>query len=135
MLTEAMIDARVEDAIRQHQQKMDWLHREEAESVGKAGVIRPPGGALDKGGKNMGFVLQEEIPQAHKVDGTGQMAGQDGLTPAAWFGSKTVMGGTLPPDVTPLPKDSVSLPAEDPTPKTEGHMIKTEAPSKDGTPV
>uniref|UniRef100_A0A4W4HEE9 AAA+ ATPase domain-containing protein n=1 Tax=Electrophorus electricus TaxID=8005 RepID=A0A4W4HEE9_ELEEL len=26
VLTEAMIDARVDDAIRQHQQKMDWLH-------------------------------------------------------------------------------------------------------------
>uniref|UniRef100_A0A3B3RD06 ATPase family AAA domain containing 3A n=1 Tax=Paramormyrops kingsleyae TaxID=1676925 RepID=A0A3B3RD06_9TELE len=132
VLTEAMIDARVEDAIRQHKQKMDWLHREEAESVGKAGVILPPGGALDKGGKKMGFLLQEEMPQAHK----------DGLIPAVWFGSRTVMGGTLPPDVTPLPKDSASLPAEggapkteDPSPKTEGHMIKAESPSKDGTPV
>uniref|UniRef100_A0A4W4HEI6 AAA+ ATPase domain-containing protein n=1 Tax=Electrophorus electricus TaxID=8005 RepID=A0A4W4HEI6_ELEEL len=28
VLTEAMIDARVDDAIRQHQQKMDWLHVE-----------------------------------------------------------------------------------------------------------
>lgn len=28
VLTEAMIDARVEDAIRQHRQKMDWLHGE-----------------------------------------------------------------------------------------------------------
>uniref|UniRef100_A0A8C9U432 ATPase family AAA domain containing 3A n=1 Tax=Scleropages formosus TaxID=113540 RepID=A0A8C9U432_SCLFO len=28
VLTEAMIDARVDDAIRQHRQKMDWLHRE-----------------------------------------------------------------------------------------------------------
>nr|XP_023685789.1 ATPase family AAA domain-containing protein 3A [Paramormyrops kingsleyae] len=142
VLTEAMIDARVEDAIRQHKQKMDWLHREEAESVGKAGVILPPGGALDKGGKKMGFLLQEEMPQAHKVDGSGQMAMQDGLIPAVWFGSRTVMGGTLPPDVTPLPKDSASLPAEggapkteDPSPKTEGHMIKAESPSKDGTPV
>ncbi|RXN17203.1 ATPase family AAA domain-containing 3A [Labeo rohita] len=28
VLTEAMIDARVDDAIRQHRQKMDWLHGE-----------------------------------------------------------------------------------------------------------
>uniref|UniRef100_A0A8C2L724 ATPase family AAA domain containing 3A n=1 Tax=Cyprinus carpio TaxID=7962 RepID=A0A8C2L724_CYPCA len=28
VLTEAMIDARVDDAVRQHQQKMDWLHGE-----------------------------------------------------------------------------------------------------------
>lgn len=28
VLTEAMIDARVDEAIRQHRQKMDWLHGE-----------------------------------------------------------------------------------------------------------
>lgn len=28
VLTEGMIEARVEDAIRQHRQKMDWLHGE-----------------------------------------------------------------------------------------------------------
>lgn len=55
VLTEAMIDARVEDAIRQHMQKMDWLQRETpgspavqgggAESLGKMGFTLPPGGA------------------------------------------------------------------------------------------
>uniref|UniRef100_A0A8C9RRY6 ATPase family AAA domain containing 3A n=1 Tax=Scleropages formosus TaxID=113540 RepID=A0A8C9RRY6_SCLFO len=38
VLTEAMIDARVDDAIRQHRQKMDWLHREGLESGAKVGV-------------------------------------------------------------------------------------------------
>uniref|UniRef100_A0A672JGK1 ATPase family AAA domain-containing protein 3-A-like n=1 Tax=Salarias fasciatus TaxID=181472 RepID=A0A672JGK1_SALFA len=32
VLTEAMIDARVDDAIKQHLQKMDWLHGEEDEA-------------------------------------------------------------------------------------------------------
>uniref|UniRef100_A0A8C5G2U6 AAA+ ATPase domain-containing protein n=1 Tax=Gouania willdenowi TaxID=441366 RepID=A0A8C5G2U6_GOUWI len=33
ILTEAMIDARVDDAIKQHLQKMDWLYRDEETSV------------------------------------------------------------------------------------------------------
>uniref|UniRef100_A0AAY4B361 AAA+ ATPase domain-containing protein n=1 Tax=Denticeps clupeoides TaxID=299321 RepID=A0AAY4B361_9TELE len=36
VLTEAMIDARVEDAVRQHMQKMDWLH---GEGVHPGGVV------------------------------------------------------------------------------------------------
>ncbi|XP_018417862.1 PREDICTED: ATPase family AAA domain-containing protein 3A isoform X2 [Nanorana parkeri] len=47
ILTEAMIDARVADAVRQHQQKMEWLRAE-----GKEG---------DKGGKN---------PLQHLLEGT-----------------------------------------------------------------
>uniref|UniRef100_A0A8C8CRQ1 AAA+ ATPase domain-containing protein n=1 Tax=Oncorhynchus tshawytscha TaxID=74940 RepID=A0A8C8CRQ1_ONCTS len=39
VLTEAMIDARVDDAVHQHAQKMDWLHMERGvESAGKHGV-------------------------------------------------------------------------------------------------
>uniref|UniRef100_A0A8C7IK79 ATPase family AAA domain containing 3A n=1 Tax=Oncorhynchus kisutch TaxID=8019 RepID=A0A8C7IK79_ONCKI len=42
VLTEAMIDARVDDAVHQHAQKMDWLHMERgAESAGKHGVVVP----------------------------------------------------------------------------------------------
>uniref|UniRef100_A0A7N8YL08 ATPase family AAA domain containing 3A n=1 Tax=Mastacembelus armatus TaxID=205130 RepID=A0A7N8YL08_9TELE len=33
VLTEAMIDARVDDAVKQHLQKMDWLHREDEERL------------------------------------------------------------------------------------------------------
>lgn len=33
MLTEAMMDARVADAVRQHRQKMEWLKTEGAEAT------------------------------------------------------------------------------------------------------
>lgn len=47
-----MIDARVDDAVKQHLQKMDWLRgEEEAKSL-----MPPPAGAIATGGK-MGFNL------------------------------------------------------------------------------
>ncbi|XP_018588539.1 ATPase family AAA domain containing 3 [Scleropages formosus] len=82
VLTEAMIDARVDDAIRQHRQKMDWLHREGLESGAKVGVTLPPEEAIGSGGKKMGFVLPrdgaaltqgdtlqplEEVPHAQEI--------------------------------------------------------------------
>eukprot|EP00066_Takifugu_rubripes_P022866 XP_011612132.1 PREDICTED: ATPase family AAA domain-containing protein 3A isoform X1 [Takifugu rubripes] len=52
VLTEAMIDARVDDAVKQHHQKMDWLRgEEEAQSL-----TPPPARATTTGGK-MGFNL------------------------------------------------------------------------------
>uniref|UniRef100_A0A8C7TVV7 AAA+ ATPase domain-containing protein n=1 Tax=Oncorhynchus mykiss TaxID=8022 RepID=A0A8C7TVV7_ONCMY len=48
VLTEAMIDARVDDAVHQHAQKMDWLHMESgAESAGKHGVVVPKEAAAE----------------------------------------------------------------------------------------
>ncbi|KAM8863411.1 ATPase family AAA domain-containing protein 3-like [Spinachia spinachia] len=41
VLTEAMIDARVDDAIKQHAQKMDWLLTGAGEGGGKVGVHLP----------------------------------------------------------------------------------------------
>ncbi|KAM9350307.1 ATPase family AAA domain-containing protein 3-like [Symphorus nematophorus] len=41
VLTEVMIDSRVDDAINQHAQKMDWLLMEAGEGVGKVGVLLP----------------------------------------------------------------------------------------------
>ncbi|XP_038579206.1 ATPase family AAA domain-containing protein 3-like [Micropterus salmoides] len=41
VLTEAMIDSRVDDAIKQHAQKMDWLLMEAGVGVGKVGVLLP----------------------------------------------------------------------------------------------
>uniref|UniRef100_UPI0037E96EE4 A-kinase anchor protein 12-like n=1 Tax=Semicossyphus pulcher TaxID=241346 RepID=UPI0037E96EE4 len=41
VLTEAMIDSRVDDAIMQHAQKMDWLLMEAGVGVGKVGVLVP----------------------------------------------------------------------------------------------
>ncbi|XP_072238270.1 ATPase family AAA domain containing 3 [Leuresthes tenuis] len=64
VLTEAMIDARVDDAVKQHLQKMDWLHgEEEAKSL----TPPPPAGAAGTEGK-MGFILPlSEAPQAQEV--------------------------------------------------------------------
>lgn len=58
-----MIDARVDDAIKQHLQKMDWLLREEA-----AQTLTPPAaGATAPGGK-MGFTLPlSEVPQTENI--------------------------------------------------------------------
>ncbi|XP_068598998.1 ATPase family AAA domain containing 3 [Brachionichthys hirsutus] len=47
VLTEAMIDARVDEAVKQHLQKMDWLHGEEAAHS----LTPPPAGATGGGGK------------------------------------------------------------------------------------
>lgn len=58
-----MIDARVDDAVKQHHQKMDWLRgEEEAKSL-----TPPPAGGTSSGGK-MGFNLPlNEAPQAQGV--------------------------------------------------------------------
>lgn len=63
VLTEAMIDARVDDAVKQHLQKMDWLRgEEEAQSL-----TPPPAGATAGGGK-VGFTLPlSEAPQTKDV--------------------------------------------------------------------
>lgn len=60
MLTEAMIDARVAEAVRQHQQKMDWLHTEAAAGEGATGA------AAD--GK-MGFTLPHGTPPPQAFSG------------------------------------------------------------------
>lgn len=57
VLTEAMIDARVDDAVKQHHQKMDWLRgEEEAQSL-----TPPPARGTATGGK-MGFNLPLSSP-------------------------------------------------------------------------
>ena len=60
-----MIDARVDDAVKQHLQKMDWLHGDE-EAQAKT-FTPPPAGATAGGGK-MGFNLPlGEAPEAQEV--------------------------------------------------------------------
>lgn len=58
-----MIDARVDDAVKQHLQKMDWLRgEEEAQSL-----TPPPAGAVATGGK-MGFNLPlSDSPQTENM--------------------------------------------------------------------
>lgn len=58
-----MIDARVDDAVKQHLQKMDWLRgEEEAQSL-----TPPPAGAMATGGK-MGFNLPlSDSPQTENM--------------------------------------------------------------------
>lgn len=65
VLTEAMIDARVDDAVKQHIQKMDWLHGDEAAQTKT--LTPPPAGATAGVGK-MGFTLPlSEAPEAQEV--------------------------------------------------------------------
>ncbi|KAJ8260224.1 hypothetical protein GJAV_G00178520 [Gymnothorax javanicus] len=129
VLTEAMIDARVEDAIRQHQQKMDWL---QTESPGTEPQELAP-------------LSQEVIELACEV------------APSTQESARAAEEGTAP--VTQdMPLDSTGLPAEQGA-KTGAKMkaeqskeacedtlnqsvgaetesgIKTELRPKDGTPV
>uniref|UniRef100_A0A8C8D498 AAA+ ATPase domain-containing protein n=1 Tax=Oncorhynchus tshawytscha TaxID=74940 RepID=A0A8C8D498_ONCTS len=63
VLTEAMIDARVDEAMRQHLQKMDWLHGHTKEAGAKS-TISPSAGPADS--SKIGFTLPlGEPPQYH----------------------------------------------------------------------
>lgn len=63
ILTEAMIDARVDDAVKQHVQKMDWLLREE-----EAQTLTPPTPGTSASGGKMGFTLPlSEAPQTENI--------------------------------------------------------------------
>uniref|UniRef100_A0A8C7KG39 ATPase family AAA domain containing 3A n=1 Tax=Oncorhynchus kisutch TaxID=8019 RepID=A0A8C7KG39_ONCKI len=83
VLTEAMIDARVDEAMRQHLQKMDWLHGHTKEAGAKS-TISPSAGPADS--SKIGFTLPlGEPPQA-----------QDVLTPALEIDNKPeAHGGRL----------------------------------------
>uniref|UniRef100_A0A3Q2YN93 ATPase family AAA domain containing 3A n=1 Tax=Hippocampus comes TaxID=109280 RepID=A0A3Q2YN93_HIPCM len=67
VLTEAMIDTRVDDAVKQHRQKMDWLRTEE-EAQTKTLTPPPAGGAASSTTGKMGFNLPlGETSQAQEV--------------------------------------------------------------------
>uniref|UniRef100_A0A8C7XH41 ATPase family AAA domain containing 3A n=1 Tax=Oryzias sinensis TaxID=183150 RepID=A0A8C7XH41_9TELE len=126
VLTEAMIDARVDDAIKQHHQKMDWLHGEE-----EARSLTPElAGATGSGGKR-GFTLPlRQAPQAQEViasavrESHGVAASSDRSPSAEGSAGRDCVdastaeeGGSEPPASSP-PSDKTGPP-----------------PSKDGTPV
>uniref|UniRef100_A0A668AFS2 ATPase family AAA domain containing 3A n=1 Tax=Myripristis murdjan TaxID=586833 RepID=A0A668AFS2_9TELE len=64
VLTEEMIDSRVDDAIKQHAQKMDWLLMEAGEGVGKIGVVLPK----ELAATSLGFTVQEAASLAQPED-------------------------------------------------------------------
>ncbi|XP_076003321.1 ATPase family AAA domain containing 3 [Genypterus blacodes] len=124
ILTEAMIDARVDDAVKQHLQKMNWLHGEGEDAETKTATPFSAGATASEG--KIGFTLpQTEPPQAQEV-----------IEPILEKEAKPE-GESIQPEVTP----SESVFTEEPAAPTasDGKMekeSKTEAsPPKDGTPV
>lgn len=148
VLTEAMIDARVDDAVRQHLQKMDWLHGDE-ESQAKT-LTPPTAGAIASGGK-MGFTLPhsaapeaqeviapvlemntkqegESIPPPSDID---QSAEGKSATPAAQDCEDAVKAEAAT-TVESLDQPAASTDGEG---KTEKEDKTGSSPPKDGTPV
>lgn len=127
-----MIDARVDDAVKQHLQKMDWLHREEEAQT----LTPPPAGATGSGGK-MGFTLPlNEVPQAHEVitPGLELNTKQKGDSISSSDSKQSAEGKSAESTTT---ADCLVQPAA----STDGEdkMVKEDKtgspPPKDGTPV
>uniref|UniRef100_A0A4W6EQS7 ATPase family AAA domain containing 3A n=1 Tax=Lates calcarifer TaxID=8187 RepID=A0A4W6EQS7_LATCA len=136
VLTEAMIDARVDDAVKQHLQKMDWLHGEE-EAQTKT-LTPPPAGATGSGGK-MGFTLPlSEAPQAQEM-----------VAPALEMNTKQERDSIPPPSdsdqaaegksAIPAAQDCEGAVKAEATTAAESLVEKEDktgsSPPKDGTPV
>ncbi|XP_041744229.1 ATPase family AAA domain-containing protein 3 [Coregonus clupeaformis] len=118
VLTEAMIDARVDEAMRQHLQKMDWLHGD-TEAAGAKSTASPSAGPADS--RKIGFTLPlGEPPQAQEV-----------LTPALEMDNKPeapVIQEELKLEVpAPPSSDSAALPVEEGTVQAKGEGVKAEA--------
>lgn len=148
VLTEAMIDARVDDAVKQHLQKMDWLHGEE-EAQTKT-LTPPPAGATGSGGK-MGFTLPlSEAPQAEDVIAPVleiNMKQEGESTPLPSDSDQSAEGKSATPagrDYEDAVKVEAATPAENlakPVASKDGEgKVQQEdkpgsSPPKDGTPV
>ncbi|XP_066527360.1 ATPase family AAA domain containing 3 [Hoplias malabaricus] len=114
VLTEAMIDARVDDAVRQHVQKMDWLQDSE-------GITMSPshqGAAAAGKSAKTGFIVPHEAPPKAQdlLSPIQEISTAPDSTTVAGEGGSTVDKGTAPF-------------AED------KHTEKKEVPPKEGTPV
>ncbi|XP_017271215.1 ATPase family AAA domain containing 3 [Kryptolebias marmoratus] len=126
VLTEAMIDARVDDAVKQHLQKMDWLRGEE-----EAKSLTPPP-SPGSGGK-MGFNLPlEEAPQALEA-----------IAPVLQIDAEQQSESMLPPAYSDQSGDGSRAAGQDCEMKTTGGRLRQpdsetqtgSCPPKDGTPV
>lgn len=131
-----MIDARVDDAVKQHLQKMDWLHGEE-EAQTKT-LTPPPAGVTGSGGK-MGFTLPlSEAPQAQEM-----------IAPALEMNTKQERDSIPPPSdsdqaaegksAIPAAQDCEGAVKAEATTAAESLVEKEDktgsSPPKDGTPV
>ncbi|KAJ8395142.1 hypothetical protein AAFF_G00035980, partial [Aldrovandia affinis] len=84
VLTEAMIDARVADAVLQHLQKMDWLAREGGpESGSKIGITLPKEGGVETGDKMGLAVAQGAVPTGPGEADTAPVVAEAEAAPAA----------------------------------------------------
>ena len=144
VLTEAMIDARVDDAVKQHVQKMDWLRGDE-----EAQTLTPPPAAATAGGGKMGFNLPVgEAPEAQEVIAAVLQTKQEGeniTSPSDVIQSAEGKSATTAAqDCEDVVKAEAATTAESldqpaaPT-DTEGKKETEEKtgspPTKDGTPV
>lgn len=141
VLTEAMIDARVDDAIKQHLQKMDWLLRED-----EAQTLTPQApGATPPGGK-MGFTLPlSEAPQteniiAEALEASEKMAATSTPPPSDTDQSVEGQDATLAAhhcEEAAKVKESLTDPeaTADSESKAEQEDKSRSSPPKDGTPV
>uniref|UniRef100_A0A665TSC0 AAA+ ATPase domain-containing protein n=1 Tax=Echeneis naucrates TaxID=173247 RepID=A0A665TSC0_ECHNA len=141
VLTEAMIDARVDDAVKQHLQKMDWLHGEE-EAQAKS-LSTTAAGPTGSGGK-MGFNLPlSEAPQAQElITPVLEINAMDGdnIAPPSDIDQSVQGRNVVKQDRDGVVKaeaataeESFAQPAT--SADSEGKVEKTGSSPKDGTPV
>lgn len=136
-----MIDARVDEAIKQHRQKMDWLHGEE-----EAPTLTPTTGAAAGIGGKMGFNLPlSETPKAEEVIAPVlevDVKQEGDIIPQEMTPPPLTEGESIPPagqDSEDAVKAEVATPAEPPA-STDSEAKKdkedkTGPPPKEGTPV
>lgn len=129
ILTEAMIDARVDDAVKQHRQKMDWLRTEEAQT--KTLTPPPAGGATSSTTGKMGFDLPlGKTSQAQEVMASllvHKMKQQGDSLPQDWT-AESQSSPSVRLDCEEADRASLEQ-------RAEKNVDKTDSAPKDGTPV
>ncbi|XP_010879760.1 ATPase family AAA domain containing 3 isoform X2 [Esox lucius] len=156
VLTEAMIDSRVDDAVRQHLQKMDWLHGDIEEAPAKSTAL-PSAGPADR--SKIGFSLPLGEPP-HAQEELSPLLEMDSKVEAPDFQQELKLEVPLSAEPVQTVPDSATLSVEEGTVPSEGGSVKevltrqeneaeggapitesrvekekTKPPPKDGTPV